>query len=99
MHRQMSQPTKQLMTRLALTGNTHIIHGHFLFCYTKIKSGRREYKACMHACIEKRIGGAPNWIFYMYSPVKECRFGLVFSQNILCLTKFIEHISMFFMSS
>jgi hypothetical protein len=43
MHRQTSQPTKQLMTRLAPSGNTHIIHGHLLFCYTKIKSGRREY--------------------------------------------------------
>jgi hypothetical protein len=43
MHRQTSQPTKQLMIRLALPGNTHIIHGHLLFCYMKIKSGRREY--------------------------------------------------------
>jgi hypothetical protein len=31
------------MTRLTLTGNTHIIYGHLFFCYTKIKSGRREY--------------------------------------------------------
>jgi hypothetical protein len=43
MHRQTSQLTKQLMTRLALSRNTHIIHEHLLFCYTKIKSGRREY--------------------------------------------------------
>jgi hypothetical protein len=31
MHRQTSQLTKQFMTRLALIGNTHIIHGHLWF--------------------------------------------------------------------
>jgi hypothetical protein len=69
MHRQTSQPTKQLMTRLGLTGNTHIIYEHFLFCYTKIKSGRREYYSKAHR--------VPYWICHVGFMPKANQIGSV----------------------
>jgi hypothetical protein len=82
----LSCPAMQFVTRLASTGNTRIIHGHILLCYTHMKLGRREYI----------IFSVPNcrsfWIFqgrrkYIIFSVPNCRSFWTFqdSQFLLCI--------------
>jgi hypothetical protein len=49
MHRQTSQSTKQLMTRLTLTRNTHIIHEHLLFVIRRSNQDGESSKKHMYS--------------------------------------------------